>query len=169
MKNWRSTYYSFPPSSLLASTVFHSLELGFRTILIDDCSRGIDGADIDRTFEKIREQNGLVVQSSEVNNPSWRLALRTPARLAVSSFGMLSHPFYIRSSTRDHYVLRDQHSFLKKKNFLCYVINYVLTFPSHFVVNTNVLRVIWFSRETAMSHGKFRRIRISRYFSLCHF
>merc|ERR1719219_1110018 len=50
----------------VASTAFHALELGFRTILIDDCSRGIDGADIDRTFEKIREQNGLVVQSSEV-------------------------------------------------------------------------------------------------------
>ena len=42
------------------------MELGFRTILIDDCSRGIDHGDIAATFEKIREQNGLVVQSNEV-------------------------------------------------------------------------------------------------------
>ena len=34
--------------------------------MIDDCSRGIDNDDIAKTFDKIREQNGLVVQSSEV-------------------------------------------------------------------------------------------------------
>ena len=49
-----------------ASTAMHSLELGFRTILVDDCSRGIDGDDIKKTFEKVRESNGLVVQSNEV-------------------------------------------------------------------------------------------------------
>ena len=53
-------------SLILGSTAFHSLELGFRTIMIDDCSRGIDHGDIARTFERIREQNGLVVQSNEV-------------------------------------------------------------------------------------------------------
>ena len=49
-----------------ASTAFHSLELGFRTILIDDCSRGIDECDIKAAFDRIREQNGIVCQSSEV-------------------------------------------------------------------------------------------------------
>ena len=49
-----------------ASTAMHSLELGFRTILVDDCSRGIDGDDIKKTFERVREGNGLVVQSNEV-------------------------------------------------------------------------------------------------------
>ena len=56
-------------SLILGSTAFHSLELGFRTIMIDDCSRGIDHGDIARTFERIREQNGLVVQSNEVYSP----------------------------------------------------------------------------------------------------
>jgi len=50
----------------VASTAMHSLELGFRTILVDDCSRGIDGDDIKKTFERVREGNGLVVQSNEV-------------------------------------------------------------------------------------------------------
>jgi len=50
----------------VASTAFHSLELGFRTILVDDCSRGIDETDIKNSFDKIRSQNGLVVQSHEV-------------------------------------------------------------------------------------------------------
>ena len=44
----------------------HSLELGFRTILVDDCSRGIDGDDIKKTFQNVRDGNGLVVQSNEV-------------------------------------------------------------------------------------------------------
>ena len=49
-----------------ASTAFHALELGFRTVLVDDCSRGIDEIDIKNSFERIRAQNGLVVQSHEV-------------------------------------------------------------------------------------------------------
>jgi hypothetical protein len=49
-----------------AWTSFHSLELGFRTCLIDDCSRGIDGDDIRKTFEQVRELNGAVIQSHEV-------------------------------------------------------------------------------------------------------
>ena len=50
-----------------ASTAFHAQELGFRTILVDDCSRGINMKDIEATKEKIKENNGCVIHSSEVN------------------------------------------------------------------------------------------------------
>ena len=49
-----------------AWTAFHALELGFRTILIEDACRGISVEGIKDTFKKIREENGLVVKSSEV-------------------------------------------------------------------------------------------------------
>ena len=52
----------------VASTAFHALELGFRTVLIEDCSRGIDKKNIAETFEKIEAWHGLVVQSGEVKN-----------------------------------------------------------------------------------------------------
>ena len=70
------------------STAFHANELGFRTILIDDCSRGTDNTDIDchyllcmianlccqginndniaATYNKLRSEFACVVQSSEV-------------------------------------------------------------------------------------------------------
>ena len=51
-----------------ASTAFHALELGFRTILIDDCSRGIDEKNIAAAYEKIHSWHGLVIQSDEVKN-----------------------------------------------------------------------------------------------------
>ena len=49
-----------------ASTAFHAQELGFRTILVDDCSRGIKSEDIEKTKDKIKENNGCVIHSSEV-------------------------------------------------------------------------------------------------------
>ena len=49
-----------------ASTAFHALEVGFRTVLIDDCSRGIDDANIAAAYEKIEAWHGLVIHSSEV-------------------------------------------------------------------------------------------------------
>ena len=67
------------------STAFHANELGFRTILIDDCSRGIDmdcnsllllianycfqginNDNIAATYNKLRSEFACVVQSSEV-------------------------------------------------------------------------------------------------------
>ena len=50
----------------IASTAFHAQDLGFRTILIDDCSRGINNDNISNCFEKIKNSFGCVVQSSEV-------------------------------------------------------------------------------------------------------
>ena len=51
---------------LSASTAFHAQELGFRTILVDDCSRGINLENISECFKKIKSELGCVVQSSEV-------------------------------------------------------------------------------------------------------
>ena len=50
----------------IASTAFHANELGFRTILIDDCSRGIKEENINNTFDKLKTEFACVVQSSEV-------------------------------------------------------------------------------------------------------
>jgi len=50
----------------VASTAFHSQELGFRTILVEDASRGIKEPDIEAAFGKIREEHGCVVKSNEV-------------------------------------------------------------------------------------------------------
>ena len=50
----------------LGATALHSLELGFRTVLIDDCSRGIEVGAINKTKDSIREGHGVVADSSEV-------------------------------------------------------------------------------------------------------
>ena len=51
-----------------ASTAFHANELGFRTILIDDCSRGINEDNIEASYNKLKSEFGCVVQSHEVSN-----------------------------------------------------------------------------------------------------
>jgi hypothetical protein len=45
-----------------------SLSAGYRTILIDDCCRGVDLTDIEATKEGILSNHGIIVQSNEVNN-----------------------------------------------------------------------------------------------------
>ena len=52
--------------NISASTAYHAIELGFRTVLIEDCSRGIRDDNINATFEKVRASHGCVVHSSEV-------------------------------------------------------------------------------------------------------
>ena len=42
------------------------MELGFRTMVIEDCSRGIDENSIKAAYEKVRKGWGLIVHSSEV-------------------------------------------------------------------------------------------------------
>ena len=54
--------------SFLAYTAFDAQDLGFRTIMIDDCSRGIVNENITSTFDKIKSKFGCVVQSSEVKS-----------------------------------------------------------------------------------------------------
>ena len=59
--------FSQCPNLSTASTSFHGQELGFRTALIDDCSRGIQTDAIRNTIEKVRSNHGVVVQSDEVS------------------------------------------------------------------------------------------------------
>ena len=50
----------------VASTAFHAQELGFRTVLVDDASKGINDDGIAGTITKIKENHGCVVDSTEV-------------------------------------------------------------------------------------------------------
>lgn len=47
-------------------TSFHSLEHGFKTILIDDACRGVDATAIEQTKEELTASGGVVVHSSKV-------------------------------------------------------------------------------------------------------
>lgn len=67
---------------------------GFRTILLDDCCRGVDLLDIEKTKENILENNGLIATSEEVEDLvkgvdrrvelGYKLALDLSKRLATS-------------------------------------------------------------------------------------
>ncbi|KAK7603764.1 hypothetical protein V9T40_003763 [Parthenolecanium corni] len=48
------------------ATVKDSLSAGYRTILLDDCSRGIDAEDIEKTKSLTIENHGVVINSSQV-------------------------------------------------------------------------------------------------------
>ena len=41
-------------------------QLGYRTILVEDASRGIDQGRVAATVQEVRENHGLVVSSKEV-------------------------------------------------------------------------------------------------------
>lgn len=43
-----------------------ALAIGYRTILLDDCSRGVDLADIEKTKNTVVTNNGVIVNSSQV-------------------------------------------------------------------------------------------------------
>lgn len=53
-------------SIFLGATALDSLSAGYRTILIDDCCRGVDVQDIEATKEGILSNHGVIVQSKEV-------------------------------------------------------------------------------------------------------
>lgn len=50
------------------ATALDSLSAGYRTVLIDDCCRGVDLQDIETTKEGMLSNHGVIVQSKEVNN-----------------------------------------------------------------------------------------------------
>lgn len=50
------------------ATALDALSLGFRTIFIEDCTRGVDLKEIEKMREKIREGYGVIVDSSEVKH-----------------------------------------------------------------------------------------------------
>ena len=63
---FKNYFRSIDFKNISASTAYHAIELGFRTILIEDCSRGIKDESIKQTFEKVKAEYGCVVNSSEV-------------------------------------------------------------------------------------------------------
>lgn len=50
----------------VSATAIDAISAGYRTILIDDCSRGVDLKDIEHTKQTIISNNGIVVHSKEV-------------------------------------------------------------------------------------------------------
>lgn len=73
--SWLFLFLSFPCS--LGATALDSLSAGYRTVLIDDCCRGVDVTDIEATKEGILTNHGVIVQSKEVRaNTSERFISR---------------------------------------------------------------------------------------------
>lgn len=50
----------------VGATAVDALASGYRTILIDDCSRGVDLVDIEKTKSTVIANNGVIVNSSQV-------------------------------------------------------------------------------------------------------
>ncbi|PNF27305.1 Nicotinamidase [Cryptotermes secundus] len=50
----------------VGATAADALAIGYRTILIDDCSRGVDLKDIEKTKNTVTSNNGVIVDSSQV-------------------------------------------------------------------------------------------------------
>lgn len=51
----------------VGATAADALAIGYRTILIDDCSRGVDLKDIEKTKNTVTSNNGVIVDSSQVS------------------------------------------------------------------------------------------------------
>ncbi|XP_034836122.1 nicotinamidase [Maniola hyperantus] len=50
----------------VGATIADALAIGYRAILIDDASRGVDLADIERTKQTIVNNNGVIVESHQI-------------------------------------------------------------------------------------------------------
>ncbi|XP_045779395.1 uncharacterized protein LOC123876971 [Maniola jurtina] len=50
----------------VGATIADALAIGYRAILIDDASRGVDLADIERTKQTIINNNGVIVESHQI-------------------------------------------------------------------------------------------------------
>lgn len=50
----------------LGATAVDALAIGYRTILLDDCSRGVDLLDIEKTKNTVIANNGVIVNSDQV-------------------------------------------------------------------------------------------------------
>lgn len=59
-------YYPILLSHVLGATAIDALAIGYRTILLDDCSRGVDLLDIEKTKNTVTKNSGVIVSSSEV-------------------------------------------------------------------------------------------------------
>lgn len=52
--------------SCVGATAIDAISAGYRTILIDDCCRGVDLKDIEHTKETVISSNGIIAHSKEV-------------------------------------------------------------------------------------------------------
>lgn len=50
------------------ATAVDAISSGYRTILLDDCSRGVDLLDIEKTKNSVIKNHGVVVNSDKVKN-----------------------------------------------------------------------------------------------------
>ncbi|XP_001601712.1 nicotinamidase [Nasonia vitripennis] len=50
----------------VGATAIDALTSGYRTILVDDCSRGVDLVDIEKTKAQVISDNGVIITSSQV-------------------------------------------------------------------------------------------------------
>lgn len=50
----------------VGATTADALSIGFRTILIDDCCRGVELVDIEKTKNSVIANHGVIVTSSQV-------------------------------------------------------------------------------------------------------
>lgn len=50
----------------VGATAVDALAIGYRTILLDDCSRGVDLLDIEKTKNTVIKNNGVIVNSNQV-------------------------------------------------------------------------------------------------------
>lgn len=50
------------------ATAVDAISSGFRTILLDDCCRGVDLLDIEKTKNNVVKNHGVVVNSDRVKN-----------------------------------------------------------------------------------------------------
>lgn len=50
----------------VGATAIDALSAGYRVILIDDCCRGVDLVDIEKTKQTVISSNGVIVHSNEV-------------------------------------------------------------------------------------------------------
>lgn len=51
----------------VGATAIDAISAGYRTILIDDCCRGVDLKDIEHTKETVISNNGIIAHSKEVS------------------------------------------------------------------------------------------------------
>lgn len=55
---------------LPGASALDALSIGYRTILIDDCSRGVDLNDIEKTKQTVMSSSGVIVNSNQVSELS---------------------------------------------------------------------------------------------------
>lgn len=65
-RNSIKKFLPFSPFPNTGATATDALSAGYRTILIDDCCRGVDLQDIEATKESVLNSHGVIVHSKEV-------------------------------------------------------------------------------------------------------